>query len=170
MNVKNEFLAHIKKREILCAFITHDDWSLDEEKNIVLPINFTKEDFNNFLALLDFDYDNGYGTQVLYGTIWYKDNTWSQRFEYDGSEAWNHLELPTIPIQCFPPSQEKEKVRYIYQLPPDLQEKAIANTISLNKSNYTPNEAKSLLLSESFSWNLSPEGYEFWSNLWEGWE
>ena len=31
---------------------------------------------------IDKEYDDGYGGQELYGTIWYKDGTWSTRGEY----------------------------------------------------------------------------------------
>jgi hypothetical protein len=47
--------------------------------------------------MLDFNYDNGYGGQELYGTIWYVDGTWSERGEYDGSEWWDYREVPEVP-------------------------------------------------------------------------
>ena len=47
---------------------------------------------------LDFDYDAGYGTQELYGTVYCKDSNdnpvWLTRGEYDGSEWWT---INTIP-------------------------------------------------------------------------
>ena len=39
----------------------------------------------SFLNDLNFEYDSGYGGQELYGTVWFKDNTWAGRGEYDGS-------------------------------------------------------------------------------------
>ena len=45
---------------------------------------------------LDFEYDNGFGSQHLYGTILFKDNTWLSREEYDGSEYWQYNVPPTI--------------------------------------------------------------------------
>ncbi|NBW23325.1 MAG: hypothetical protein EBR82_86815 [Caulobacteraceae bacterium] len=50
-----------------------------------------------FLHRLDFEYDRGYGTQELFGTIWYTDGTWSGRYEYDGAEEWVHRKIPVIP-------------------------------------------------------------------------
>lgn len=38
---------------------------------------------------LDVEYDSGYGSQNLFGLVLFKDNTWLERFEYDGSEAWD---------------------------------------------------------------------------------
>ena len=49
------------------------------------------------MEILDFEYDNGYGGQVLHGTIWMDDDTWVDRGEYDGSEWWKWNFLPDIP-------------------------------------------------------------------------
>ena len=48
------------------------------------------------LSSLDFEYDDGYGLQHLYGTILFKDNTWLSRWEYDGSEGWEYNKPPTV--------------------------------------------------------------------------
>ena len=48
------------------------------------------------LSSLDFEYDDGYGSQHLYGTILFKDNTWLSREEYDGSEWWHYNVPPTV--------------------------------------------------------------------------
>jgi hypothetical protein len=45
---------------------------------------------------LDFEYDDGYGGQMLFGRILFDDNTWLTRGEYDGSEWWSYNEPPTI--------------------------------------------------------------------------
>jgi len=47
------------------------------------------------LALLDRDYDSGYGGQELSGTIVFKDGTWLERGEYDGSEWWEYKSKPS---------------------------------------------------------------------------
>lgn len=48
------------------------------------------------LSSLDFEYDDGYGSQHLYGTILFKDNSWLSRWEYDGSEGWEHNKPLTV--------------------------------------------------------------------------
>lgn len=56
----------------------------------------TKNAERKFLeTLADINYDNGYGGQELFGTIVFKDGTWLERAEYDGSEWWAHRKLPT---------------------------------------------------------------------------
>ena len=45
---------------------------------------------------LDFSYDSGYGTQKLFGVVYFNDNTWLERGEYDGSEWWEHITTPTL--------------------------------------------------------------------------
>jgi hypothetical protein len=32
--------------------------------------------------------------------VWLDDGTWLSRGEYDGSEWWEHNQLPTIPYEC----------------------------------------------------------------------
>lgn len=62
---------------------------------IELRSNRTEQDERKFLeTLAAIDYDNGYGGQELFGTIVFKDNTWLEREEYDGSEWWELRELP----------------------------------------------------------------------------
>jgi len=63
----------------------------------LLKVGYTKEDYQNFLKGLDFDYDSGYGTQEIRGTIWFSDGSWGQRQEYDGSEWWEKEVKPEIP-------------------------------------------------------------------------
>ena len=45
---------------------------------------------------LDFTYDSGYGTQKLFGVVFFNDNTWLDRGEYDGSEWWDYITTPTL--------------------------------------------------------------------------
>lgn len=114
-NAKEEFLAanHSKLLDLECVQIAYHPNSLweiyeeDEEnaknrpqsKKIILKVGFTKEDLNNFLEELNFNYDAGYGGQELFGTVWYKDGTWSERDEYDGSEWWALRRVPPIPTK-----------------------------------------------------------------------
>ena len=46
------------------------------------------------LNFLNFEYDNGYGLRYLYGKILFKDNSWLERGEYDGSEWWEYKISP----------------------------------------------------------------------------
>lgn len=49
-------------------------------------------------AAVDVEYDNGFGVQELYGTVWFKDGTWAEREEYDGSEWWDIKVRPALPV------------------------------------------------------------------------
>jgi hypothetical protein len=86
--------------KIKCAFIQYSlGWDMDRSK-VLLKINYSERDYNDFIKSLDFEYDNGVGGQVVFGLIWLEDDTWLSRGEYDGSEWWDHNILPTIPIEC----------------------------------------------------------------------
>ena len=96
MKAKAEFLEHVGTRPVLCADIFTDTYG-GSEKEHHLRLNYSEADFAKFLESLSFDYDDGHGGQELYGIIWYRDGSWSERGEYDGSEWWEHKKLPEIP-------------------------------------------------------------------------
>ena len=101
MNAKNELQEILKdKSKIKCAIIYKGDYwghGQDERPKFRLLKNYTDSDLVNFYNSLDFKYDNGYGGQELFGTVWLEDGTWLSRGEYDGSEWWEHNVLPIIP-------------------------------------------------------------------------
>jgi hypothetical protein len=97
-NCKDDFIKQIKNHELKCAFISYEDHNNKTCNEIVLPINFTDEELKEFLAKLDFTYDDSFrSNQYIFGTIWYKDGTWSERKDYELSEWWEYRECPTIP-------------------------------------------------------------------------
>ena len=98
-NAKEEFLGMVKNEVVLCASISYRDcWEHDSPgSQHTLPVTYTEEQYNAFVESLDFEYDAGYGGQELFGTVWFKDGTWADRGEYDGSEWWQHHVCPTIP-------------------------------------------------------------------------
>ena len=105
-NAKQELLKILKdKSKIKCAYI-HDDngYSFDEDeqdqiKKVILPLNYTEEQLNEFYKKLDFNYDSGYGGQELFGNVWLEDDTWLSRGEYDGSEWWDYKKMPKEPTE-----------------------------------------------------------------------
>lgn len=94
MNAREELLAHMKDRKVEYVKIVYGCSYRDDRKLI-------EGDMDSVIEKLDFDYDSGHGWQELYGFIWYKDGTWSQRGEYDGAEWWEHMERPSIDIDVF---------------------------------------------------------------------
>lgn len=67
------------------------------DKVITLKENWALDDWHNMLDGLRFDYDNGFGSQHLFGVVWFKDGSWLERYEYDGAEKWVLKKVPTIP-------------------------------------------------------------------------
>jgi len=109
-NAKYEFLSHISNREVLCAQIQKgEDYGDDTNFEFNLTTGWTKEDWDQFLSDLDFEYDSGYGGQNLFGTIWYVDGTWSDRGEYDGSEWYEYHICPQIPKELDRLDKVREK-------------------------------------------------------------
>lgn len=90
---KKELEEFIKecKCELKCAIILFD------KSYISLKEDFSEKDLDKFKSELNFKYDGGYGTQNLYGTLWFTDGSHANRGEYDGSEWWERHVTPEIP-------------------------------------------------------------------------
>jgi len=101
-NAKDEFIAETNGKSILCAEIKHSSEHDDDRRGFALTVGYTEGELVLFLQSLEFEYSDGYGGQELYGTIWYKDGTWSERGEYDGSEWWEYKSCPPISEICAP--------------------------------------------------------------------
>lgn len=97
MNAKQEFLDHTKSERIYCARIGRDENWDGVQEWIILPVDYSSKQWEEFLQKLDFQYDDSYGSQQLFGNIWYGGSKWSSRGEYDGSEWWQFNECPEIP-------------------------------------------------------------------------
>lgn len=101
ISAKTELLDHVLREGmpvVLCAKLTRGyDWDDGNHTNYILKSEYDDVSLEEFLTSIDFQYDCGYGGQELFGTIWYKDGTFSQRGEYDGSEWWEHISVPEIP-------------------------------------------------------------------------
>jgi hypothetical protein len=118
MNAKEELQKVLnfqeqKGRSLVCAEITHEgEWGEDASK-IELKVGHTKEQAEAFFNQLNFKYNNGYGTQELYGTVWLTHDVWLSRWEYDGSEGWQVNKRPIIPDylkgETAPPVDDEEQ-------------------------------------------------------------
>lgn len=96
-NAKKEFVKDVGDRKVLCADIEYMPDYFTVEKSVRLRLNYTDQEYTNFLTALDFEYNSGWGGQELYGIVWFADNSWLERYEYDGSEEWVHATRPEIP-------------------------------------------------------------------------
>ena len=68
MNAKKEFVKHTSGKQVKCAIVTRHD---DDTVVASLKVGHTNDDYKEFLRLLDFEYDSGYGIWTLEGAIWY---------------------------------------------------------------------------------------------------
>jgi hypothetical protein len=99
-NAKQELLKAIEgKSKLKCATIQLRDYIA--QKRIKLKVEYSENEYNDFLKKLDFEYDSGFGRQELFGTLWHEDGTWQERGEYNGSEWWKHNQFPEIPRSCY---------------------------------------------------------------------
>lgn len=86
---------------------------IQETKDYIDALGYGKEDIqwiggrdftipiNNFWNSKPQMYDSGYGTQEVAPDliIAFKDHTWIQREEYDGSEWWEYYRYPLMPLR-----------------------------------------------------------------------
>ena len=107
MNAATEFNNFIVgKPEVICAYVQDIGYYYDDDEQpekICLPLGHTIEQYAEFMQKLEFTYNSGYGSQQLDGVIWFKDGSWADRGEYDGSEWWQHQTRPNVPDYLYPP-------------------------------------------------------------------
>lgn len=101
MNARTELIEEVKKANssIKCALLEDCYYFNEDKKKYFLKCGYSNEDLQKFYSEIDFEYDAGYGSQELEGTVWFNDGTWLERGEYDGSEWWEHKKLPEIPTE-----------------------------------------------------------------------
>lgn len=94
-NIRKELLYKLQKHYVLCATVTIKTKNCDYTVN--LPCNYNRKDWVTFLYTLNIYYDSGLGQQYVFGVIWFTDNSFLERKEYDGMERWEHRKRPIIP-------------------------------------------------------------------------
>tara|TARA_R110001592_G_scaffold126655_3_gene338049 strand:- start:132 stop:527 length:396 start_codon:yes stop_codon:yes gene_type:complete len=63
----------------------------------VKPALYDEHRADTILRMGEHDYDDGFGGQELYGTVWMDNGEWITRGEYDGSEWWDYHRVPEVP-------------------------------------------------------------------------
>ena len=97
MNAKQEFIRATDGLKVINATIYVEDRNNHYKKTFFdLLSGYNSEDYKNFLNKLDFEYDDGYGGQELFGLICCENGIWFERGEYDGSEWWEKRKYPNI--------------------------------------------------------------------------
>lgn len=100
MNARKELLTIVAEHtDIECASINYFESSnkFAVRKEIELKIGYSEKDYEDFLMELNLAYNPMDGEQNLFGTIWFKDNTWCIRKKEEGTEWWDHQTIPKIP-------------------------------------------------------------------------
>ena len=97
VNMKEEFLEQASERKVICVSLEYGCCYDKGKKKFLLKVGHSDEEYNEFLKEIDFEYDEGYGGQMLEGVIWCENEIWFERREYDGSEWWELNCYPNIP-------------------------------------------------------------------------
>jgi hypothetical protein len=99
MNAKQEFLDLIKGLTVVAVEINLDTFGMPSgmPTDYDLKEGHSITELEEFLDSFDFDYDEDYGTQHIYGTVWFESGMWAERGEYNGSEWWSLKYRPDIP-------------------------------------------------------------------------
>ena len=83
---------------VKCAWVKYrNDFNDITKVHACLPVGFNTSELVDFLKEIDFDYNDGWGSQELFGQVWFDDGSWMERNEYDGSEWWEYRQTPDIP-------------------------------------------------------------------------
>ena len=75
--------------DIVCIEIYTEPY---DDENVPMDIKWRPENGTSLKTLFGylnrFQYNAGYGSQELYGTIYLTESRWFERHEYDGCESW----------------------------------------------------------------------------------
>lgn len=98
MNAKQELLDIVNKNKLTIEFITieYKTGNFDEDYEEIIE-EYSGPYTQELIDKLDFEYNNSYGRQYLFGKVYGTINglpAWLTREEYDGKECWK---LNTIP-------------------------------------------------------------------------
>ena len=99
-NIANELLDAVKDNT--ASVIALDVAYVDKRGNTIWRQIWRQDKssvgFEEFVQTrLNLFYNNGYGTQHIFGEVWLSDGSWFERDEYDGSEWWAHRTRPPLP-------------------------------------------------------------------------
>jgi hypothetical protein len=92
MNANQELIEHLEDKPPVIFIDIKRRWNYD-----TAGVVYSGRNLQDALNHTHFEYHSGFGSQYLFGTIWYADGTWSSRGEYDGSEWWEYNKCPPIP-------------------------------------------------------------------------
>jgi hypothetical protein len=96
-------MLELGRLTIKCATIdVFEKWEHEggAEFSAKLKVGHSADEWSEFINNLNgIDYNSGYGSQKLFGIVWFTDGSWAERGEYDGSEWWEHRTLPAIPSE-----------------------------------------------------------------------
>jgi hypothetical protein len=94
-NAKSELIEFLKNRQVIAGLISRER-IFQDGSNAQFQFRLG-DNWESFLEQLNFGYDSGYGSQELFGIVWFEDGSWAERDEYDGSEWWQRYSCPQIP-------------------------------------------------------------------------
>ena len=101
MNAKDQFLTHVQNKPIFCAEfyilkqVQKKLFHVYETHHIKLPVDWDETQWNEMLSQLQkFTYNSP--QDMISGTIWYHDLTWSEKENSPKSE-WRYLRYPKVP-------------------------------------------------------------------------
>ena len=68
-------------------------FTVEDVDFVGLPDGSLRCDWADFAAMADKEYDPGYGSAEVFGdlVVLFKDGSYLERWEYDGSEGWRHI-------------------------------------------------------------------------------
>ena len=101
INAKTELLTKMSQFNLKINDIQCGEIIFFKDKKIIKVLikeNFLEEEINTELEKLNHDYQNNFGSNnIIQGIIWFKNKSWLERKEYDGSSWWEVETYPKIP-------------------------------------------------------------------------
>ena len=98
MHIKDELLRQVADHKEIYPFCGEVIYGKVEVPEAQVDVRFhtPAEWFRVDLSPLDFEHENSYGDQTVFGTVVFSDGSWMSLAEYDGSAYWTHYKTPTV--------------------------------------------------------------------------
>lgn len=102
MNLKDELLNHIGNRRVFCAdiYIIREESKMGVPRltqfQVPLPIDFTQNEWDEFLRILDENSPDFHSKNRVWGTLWYDNVTWSTK-GIEFNDEWKYHRHPPVP-------------------------------------------------------------------------
>lgn len=102
INAKDELLYQLEYGfTIKCASLEYYNSKDVTSKKILLKLSYTQSEYEEFLEIMDFEYENDADYWIFSGEVFFEDGGHLTRQQGMEKEYWSHIPTLRIPTECY---------------------------------------------------------------------